>query len=203
MVGKTTPVIIHDQEEIVQRAQELSQELGVSIKPGFEVFVAKVGCEVKCEKTDEHEWTYIRKDGRCFPVMLSITALRNAEGNITGFLGIGSDLTECKQPEAALRLLYEQRQRSQQMLQLVMDLIPQAIWWKDHDSRFLGYNHNFAQMVRVKSRDELINKTDYDIWTKEEADLFRAVDTRIMAQNRAEYNIVEPVSQHKGAWNAL
>jgi PAS domain S-box-containing protein len=98
VVGKTTPVIIHDEDEVRQRAQELSQELGVALEPRFEVFVAKA----QLGEPDEREWTYIRKDGSRFPVLLSVTALRDAEGNVTGFLGIGSDISDRKRAEAAL-----------------------------------------------------------------------------------------------------
>nr|WP_026735318.1 PAS domain S-box protein [Fischerella sp. PCC 9605] len=99
VVGKTTPVLIHDSDEVVKAAQELSQELGVTIKPGFEAFVARA----RRGQVDEREWSYIRKDGSHFPVLLSVTALRDAENNITGFLGIGSDITDRKRAEEALR----------------------------------------------------------------------------------------------------
>lgn len=99
VIGKTTPVIIHDWEEVVERSQQLTQELGIPIEPGFETFVAKA----RRGKLDEREWTYIRKDGSRFPVLLSITALQDAQGKITGFLGIGSDITERKQAEAELQ----------------------------------------------------------------------------------------------------
>lgn len=90
------------------------------------------------------------------------------------------------------------RRRSQEMLPLVMELIPQSIWWQDRDSRFLGCNLNFAIVAGVGTPDNLIGKTDYDVWTKSEADFFRSVDARVMAQNQAEYGIVEPVRQQDG-----
>jgi PAS domain S-box-containing protein len=96
VIGKVTPAIIHDLDEIVQRAYVLSEELGVTIEPGFEVFVAKARQGI----ADENEWTYIRKDGSRFPVLLSITALRDEQGALTGFLGIGSDITQEKRLEA-------------------------------------------------------------------------------------------------------
>ena len=97
--GLTTPIIFHDIAEVERRAQVLSNELGVKIEPGFEVFVAKARLGVP----DENEWTYVRKDGTRFPVLLSVTALRGANGSITGFLGIGSDITARRQAEQALR----------------------------------------------------------------------------------------------------
>ena len=107
VVGKTTPAIIHDPEEVAQRAKELSQELGISIEPSFEVFVAKA----RRGGADEREWTYIRKDGSRFPVLLSVTALRDGSGNITGFVGIASDITQRKQAEIALKISEQRFQR--------------------------------------------------------------------------------------------
>ncbi len=102
VVGKTTPILIHDLQEVEQRAQELSQELGLAIEPGFEVFVTKA----RRGEPDEWEWTYIRKDGSRFPVRLSVTPLRDERGEITGFLGIGSDLSESKQAAAELERFF-------------------------------------------------------------------------------------------------
>ena len=90
MVGRETPALIHDPAEVVQRAHDLSQELGYPIEPGFEAFVTRA----RLGHADEREWTYIRKDGSRFPVMLSVTALHDDTGRLTGFLGIGSDITE-------------------------------------------------------------------------------------------------------------
>ncbi len=108
VIGKTTPVLIHDWEEVVQRAAQLSEELGQPIAPGFEVFVAKA----RRGEMDEQEWSYRRKDGSRFPVLLSVTALRDSQNQITGFLGIGSDITLAKQ------LAAEQKQAATQIKKL-------------------------------------------------------------------------------------
>ncbi|MEP6517466.1 PAS domain-containing sensor histidine kinase [Microcoleus vaginatus] len=99
VVGKVTLAIIHDPLEVAQRAEVLSQELGVKIEPGIQVFFA-LPCR---EIADENEWTYIRKDGSRFPVLLSVTALFDSNGNINGFLGIGQDISDRKQAEKELR----------------------------------------------------------------------------------------------------
>lgn len=95
VLGKHTPVIFHDPGEMEARARILSEELGGTVEPGFEVFVANA----RRGQADENEWTYIRKDGGRFPVQLSVTALRDQQGTITGFLGIGKDITESKKVE--------------------------------------------------------------------------------------------------------
>ncbi|WP_157572373.1 EAL domain-containing protein [Nevskia soli] len=95
LVGKATPALIHDKEEIAARAAELSSELGKTIETGFEIFAHKARFGV----TEEHEWTYVRKDGSRFPVNLAVTALRDEHGVITGFVGIAYDITERKRRE--------------------------------------------------------------------------------------------------------
>ncbi|MFZ2541057.1 MAG: PAS domain S-box protein [Gallionella sp.] len=103
MVGLQTPAIIHEASEVVARAQEFSAELGETIAPGFEVFVAKA----RRNLPNEYEWTYIRKDGSRFPVLLAVTALRDADGVITGFLGLAVDLSERKREEERFRSVVE------------------------------------------------------------------------------------------------
>ncbi|HSC68729.1 MAG TPA: PAS domain S-box protein [Cellvibrio sp.] len=92
MVDKQTPAIIHLPEEITAQAQRLTCELGYEIKPGFDVFVARA----LEGGVDENEWQYVRKDGSRFPVLLTVSALRDLEGEITGFMGIARDISEIK-----------------------------------------------------------------------------------------------------------
>lgn len=96
VVGRCTPEIIHDRHEVADYAQQLSAELGTAIAPGMEVFLVNP----RRGRLEEREWTYVGKDGHRFPVLLSVTTLRDAQGNITGFLGIGSDITERKRLES-------------------------------------------------------------------------------------------------------
>lgn len=106
------------------------------------------------------------------------------------------DITGQKRTEEALR-------QSSDMLQLVADNIPQAIFWKDRDSVYLGCNQNFAQVAGIDNPENIIGKTDYDLaWKKEEADFFREVDQRVMAADKPELKIIEPQLQAGGkqAW---
>lgn len=98
VVGLKTPTLILEPSEVVIRAEEFSKELGKTIEPGFDVFVAKA----RLNLPNEYEWTYIRKDGSHFPVILSVTALRDEVGVINGFLGIAIDITERKKMERVL-----------------------------------------------------------------------------------------------------
>ena len=101
VVDKLTPAMISDRDELVARAQALSDELGVEIRPGFEamVFKARRGIE------DIYDLTYIRKDGSRFPALVSVTALRDAVGKVIGYLLIGTDNTVRLQAVADQALL--------------------------------------------------------------------------------------------------
>lgn len=92
VVGQVSPAIIHDAAEIEARAAQLTQELGHPVAVGFEAFVAKA----KIGLPDENEWTYIGKNGNRFPVLLSVTALRDTRGELTGYMGIAADISERK-----------------------------------------------------------------------------------------------------------
>src|SRR3954454_1710402 len=109
VMNKNTPADISDPQEVITRAKALSAELGTTITPGFEALVFKASRGIE----DIYELTYIRKDGSRFPAIVSVTALRDAQGGIIGYLLIGTDNTARKQVQAE-RLLLDQRVRDQQ-----------------------------------------------------------------------------------------
>ena len=90
-------------------------------------------------------------------------------------------------------------QERENLLQIVLNTIPQAVFWKNQDSVYLGSNRNFAKDAGLESPEALIGKTDFDsAWTKEEAESFREVDRRVMDSNTAELNIIEPQTRDDG-----
>ena len=109
VMNKITPADISDPQEVVARAKALSLELATTIKPGFEALVFKASRGIE----DIYELTYIRKDGSRFPAVVSVTALRDDQDAIIGYLLIGTDNTARKQIEADKNQL-DQRLRDQQ-----------------------------------------------------------------------------------------
>jgi len=99
VMNKITPADISDPQELIARAKALSIELATPIMPGFEALVFKASRGIE----DIYELTYIRKDGSRFPAVVSVTALRDAQNAIIGYLLIGTDNTARKQAEEALR----------------------------------------------------------------------------------------------------
>ena len=96
VMNKITPADISDPQEVIARAEALSVELETPITPGFEALVFKASRGIE----DIYELTYIRKDGSRFPAVVSVTALRDNENAIIGYLLIGTDNTARKQVEA-------------------------------------------------------------------------------------------------------
>jgi len=109
VMNKITPADISDPAELVARARALSAELETTITPGFEALVFKASREIE----DIYELTYIRKDGSRFPAVVSVTALRDVQHVIIGYLLIGTDNTARKLVEAEQTKL-DQRLRDQQ-----------------------------------------------------------------------------------------
>ena len=108
VMNKITPADISDPQEVIARAKVLSVELGTPITPGFEALVFKASRGIE----DIYELTYIRKDGSRFPAVVSVTALRDAQDAIIGYLLIGTDNTARKQVEEERKKL-DQRLRDQ------------------------------------------------------------------------------------------
>ena len=82
---------------------------------------------------------------------------------------------------------------------LVLVEDPDFIFWKDINSVYLGCNQRFAEAAGMQSPDEIVGKTDFDLaWTEGEADFYREVDLRVMANNAPEYHIIESQLQANG-----
>jgi PAS domain S-box-containing protein len=96
MVGSQTPAVLHLESEVRARGEELSVRFGRRIEH-FDVFVE----HVRQGTFEEREWTYVRKDGSQLTVSLMVTALR-AGGQITGYLGVATDITERREAQTEL-----------------------------------------------------------------------------------------------------
>ncbi len=153
-----------------------------------------------------------------------LVPVKNQHGEVIAGLMITQDISEEKALELeqqqhenqrqqsaleVLRLNAELEQRVQartrdlqdkeQFLQLVLDNIPQQIFWKDRNSIFLGCNRNWARQARIENMASVIGKTDYDLCpTPEIAEHYRQQDQRIMATDTPEFHCIECKPQHDG-----
>jgi PAS domain S-box-containing protein len=140
VVNRITPADISDPREVIARAQALSDELDTPITPGFEALVFKASRGIE----DIYELTYIRKDGSRFPAIVSVTALRDAQETIIGYLLIGTDNSARKRIEEQLRWTEESFRL---MVESVTDyaivmLDPKGcvVSWNAGAQRIIGYS---------------------------------------------------------------
>ena len=147
VMNKITPADISDPQEVIARAKALSVELSTLITPGFEALVFKASRGIE----DIYELTYIRKDGSRFPAIVSVTALRDAQNAVIGYLLIGTDNTARKRVEEQLRWTEESFHL---MVESVTDY---AIVMLDTEGRVASWNSG-AQRIKGYSAEEIVGQ---------------------------------------------
>src|SRR5476651_2347547 len=163
VMNKITPADISDPLEVIARAEELSVELGTPITPGFEALVFKASRGIE----DIYELTYIRKDGTRFPAVVSVTALRDAQGSIIGYLLIGTDNTARKEVEEEQKKS-DQRLRDQQFYtRSLIESNIDAIMTTDPSGIITDVNKQMEALTGC-TRDELIGAPFKDYFTDPE-----------------------------------
>ncbi len=163
VMNKITPADISDPQEVIARAKALSAELGTPITPGFEALVFKASRGIE----DIYELTYIRKDGSRFPAVVSVTALRDDQNAIIGYLLIGTDNAARKQVEAE-RMLLDQRVRDQQFYtRSLIESNIDALITTDPRGIITDVNKQMEALTGC-TRDELIGAPFKDCFTDPE-----------------------------------
>ncbi len=151
VMNKITPADISDPQEVIARAEELSHELGTPITPGFEALVFKASRGIE----DIYELTYIRKDGSRFPAVVSVTALRDEQDAIIGYLLIGTDNTARKQIEAEQKQLSQRLRDHQFYTRSLFESNIDAIMTTDPSGIITDVNKQM-EVLSGCTRDELI-----------------------------------------------
>ena len=151
VMNKVTPADISDPQEVIARAEALSAELATQIAPGFEALVFKASRGIE----DIYELTYIRKDGSRFPAVVSVTALRDADGAIIGYLLIGTDNTARKQIEAEQTQLAQRLRDHQFYTRSLFESNIDALMTTDAPGIITDVNKQMEALTGC-TRDELI-----------------------------------------------
>lgn len=136
------------------------------------------------------ESEHVCKDGRRFPVLMDVTSVKGADGAPQTRIAYALDITGKKRAEAELRA-------AQDRLRAVIDTIPDLIWLKDVDGRYLACNRRFEHLYGA-SEAEILGKTDYDFAPRELADFFRAHDRAAMEAGQPTENEEELVFANDG-----
>lgn len=149
MIGKQSLAIIHDTQQMHERAYQFSNELKIQLNPGFDTLVAKT----RHGHDNEHEWIYVRKNGSTFPVNLSVTALKHEQQQITGFICIATDITEKK---AAQQALVE----SALYTQTILDNVADGIITINQQGIIQSFNHSAENMFGYTAREAIGKNID-------------------------------------------
>ena len=149
MIGKLTPKEFHLESEVVERASLFSDELGVVVEPGFDVFVVKSLRGMK----NEHQWTYVAKSGEHISVYLSVTAMYDEQHSLVGFLGMATDISELVASRQKLEVLKEQ-------LSLASDIADIGIWSWEPSSGEITWNDKMYDVYDLPSGSTI----DFSQW---------------------------------------
>ncbi len=108
------------------------------------------------------------------------------------FMILRRDISDRMKAEAAL-------QQNNETLNMILNTVPQSIFWKDGTGRYLGCNRVFANSVGLDDPAKIRGLTDYDLpWPKEEADVYRAADRQVIESNTPKWHIIEPLEKFDG-----
>jgi diguanylate cyclase (GGDEF)-like protein/PAS domain S-box-containing protein len=159
-----------------------------------ESYYAELWSTISSGKIWHSELVNRRKDGTTYTEEMTITPIAQNVGqaNWSHFIAIKQDITERKRAE-------EELYRAHQMLQTVLNTIPQRVFWKDLNCTYVGCNRAFATDAGLNNPAEIIGKSDFELAWSGTADRYRADDKRIMEQGSTKLNFDEPQSRADGS----
>lgn len=164
VVGKNNPSIFHLWEEVVNRTEVLSEELGLNLTPGYDTFVVKAR---ELGVPDSNEWTYVKKDGSLIPIILSVTAIKNSQDEVTGYLGISKNIAKEKEAELNLKnsnKLFDESQSIAKTGSWKFDVITQDLVWSKGNYKIFELDEFPANKLydayRKKLRPEILVQLD-------------------------------------------
>jgi PAS domain S-box-containing protein len=138
-------------------------------------------------------------------VLTTKMPMHDDHGHVVGVVGISRDITDRKRADEALsqtnrnlqKTLLELEQ-SRNMLQSIIESIPVRVFWKDKDLHFLGCNTAFAQDAGLGDPQELLGKDDFAMAWREQAEIYRADDKKVMESGQPKMHIIEPQTTPAG-----
>lgn len=193
LTGLDVVTALHDQDELVRQASFLKEKLNRPVSPDFEVFIA----EAYEDNQTEYEWTYIRKDGKRFPVLLKVTSLIDSKGELRGFMGIAADLTEKKKDLETIKQREKIIADERNMLRALIDNIPDIVYVKDTGSRFRAANLKLANILG-RTPESILGLTDLELFPRELSDDFYTDEKMLFQTGKAIINKEENIYDMQG-----
>ena len=166
------------------------------------------GAEQGCPLAGQGMQRTVRRAGEASAILLFREApLRGSDGVARGTAGSILDVTGQTRIEEELQLqatlledeiakhqrVEEVLRDREKMLSLVINAVPQIIFWKDTNLVYAGCNEQFATLAGLRSPGDVVGKTDDDLpWRAEETERYRREDREVMRLDRAKYHLQEP-----------
>ena len=186
MIGRDPLSDLYLPEEVAARSRALSRENGFRIE-GFDVFA----WEARRGGFEQGQWTYVRKDGSRLQVMLTVTAIRSADDELTGFLCVALDISERLEAE---RLLEEQRAEQES----IVDAIPGVIFYKDNQNNILDCNQRAASVLGT-TREDIRGRSVSEFFPPELAKRYWDRDMRALDAGTPILGTMESFDQEDGS----
>ena len=151
MVGKKPITTLHVREEIMARVSELKELLGKEVNMS-NAFLTEIPNRYNYES---REWTYVRKDKSTFPIQLVVSTILDKEGKVTGYLGVGIDITERKAAEAALKFARDQAEKANRLKSQFLANMSHEI--RTPMNSILGFSDILSKMITDPTGKKHIN----------------------------------------------
>jgi len=136
------------------------------------------------------------RDGHVTPVLYNASVYRNKAGEVVGVFAAARDITKRKRAE-------EKLQEERNLLRTLIDHIPDGIYIKDKEGRILGYNKSLAESWEAKGEDDIIGKTDFDLFEPEVAQHYFDEEQKIMQTGQPIINKEAECTDKSGNANFL
>ena len=137
------------------------------------------------------EYRIVQRDGSVRWIWARASAIRDAQGGLQRSIGLAQDITPRKQAEEALAA-------DRDLLRALLDHLPDAVYLKDTEGRFVACNAANARLQGAASPDDVVGKTAFDLDPPELAELYRAADLEVMQSGLPLVNYEEPIVDAAG-----
>jgi PAS domain S-box-containing protein len=184
LLGKATPMVFHDINEVEKRTEELNNKYNANLKPSFETFVFKN----RIGLTNSSEWTYITKNKQRITVLLTINNIKDEDGRIKGYMGVAQNITQKKQQE-----------ENQQTAETIIANSPSVLfkWLPNIERNILYVSTNVSQVLGYTSVELTKEGFSYNslVSSEDEANLSDKILTA--TSNRTNQIVSEYRIKHK------
>jgi len=175
VTAHTTSAIGYSPREMIGKSpfDFMSPDESSRVQALFAPILATRGSFTQLENVVRH------KDGRQIVFETSAVPIFGEQGEFKGYRGVDRNITARKQAEVALR-------DSQQLIEGILNAIPVRVFWKDLNLVYLGCNAAFANDSGHTSPEEVVGKDDYQMGWRDQAELYRADDRRVIESGQAK-----------------